>query len=72
MSYGLQQLHSHSGLERDLKIPKHIVLVDVSFASTFHKYGIDTTPFKYNGVEYVKVPILAFVNAGGHFKNLSA
>ena len=72
MSHGLQQLHSHSGLERDLKFPKHTVLCDASFASVFHKDGIDTIPFKYNGVEYIKVPILAFVHAGGQFKNLSA
>ena len=71
MSHGLLQLHSHSVLERDLKFPKHIVLVDACFASVFHKNGIDTVPFKCNGIEYIKVPILAFVHAGGHFKNLS-
>ena len=71
MSHGLQQLHSHSGLEGALRLPKHIVLVDACFASLFHKKGINTIPFKCNGIEYIKVPILAFVHAGGIFKNLS-
>ena len=70
MSNGLDVLHSHSGLERDLKFPKHTVLVDAKFANTFHKFGIDTKHFKYAGVDYLKVPTLAFVKAGGIFKNL--
>ena len=65
-------LHSHSGLERDLKFPKHTVLVDASFASTFHMNGINTTPFRYRGVDYVKVPTLAFLQFGGQFKNLDS
>ena len=72
MSKGLEKLHSHSGLERDLKFPKHTVLVDASFASVFHKSGIETIPFRYNGLEYVKVSVLAFIHAGGQFKNLNA
>lgn len=70
MSRGLTAIHSHSGLERELKFPKYTVLVDACYASTFYKYGVDTTPFRYNGVEYIKVPILDFVKAGGLFKNL--
>ena len=70
MSHGLNILHSHSGLERDLKFPKHTVLIDTQFGHLFHK---DTcVPFKYNGVEYLKVNILQFVKNGGIFKNLSA
>ena len=59
-------LHSHSGLERELKIPKHTVLVDEEFGDRF----IEKKPFKYNGVDYIKVPILSFVKEGGVFKNL--
>lgn len=59
-------LHSHSGLERDLKFPKHTVLVDEEFGDRF----IEKKPFRYHGVDYIKVPILSFVNQGGVFKNL--
>lgn len=72
MSHGMTFLHSHSGLERELKLPKHTVLIDTCFGGMFHKDGIKTEPFKYNGVNYFKVNTLAFVNAGGIFKNLSA
>ena len=72
MSYGIGTLHSHSGLERELKFPKHIVLVDTKFASLFHQHGFDTTPFVYKGIEYVKAPTLGFVKLGGTFKNLDA
>lgn len=60
-------LHSHSGLERELKFKKHIVLVDEKFKVLFLEDTIE--PFKYNGVNYYKVPILSFVKNGGHFKN---
>lgn len=70
MSRGLQQLHSHSGLERDLKLPKHVVLVDAMFAHLFVK-GV-TAPFKYNGVEYIKVDVRDFIENGGMFKNLNS
>lgn len=60
-------LHSHSGLERDLKIPKRIVLVDEQFKDRF----IDAEPCKYHNVNYVKVPILSFIKQGGVFKNLN-
>lgn len=71
MSTGITQLHSHSGLERELKFPKHIVLVDVMYAPTFMKQGVKVLHFKHNGVEYIKIPILDFVANGGIFKNLS-
>ena len=72
MGYETQQMHSHSGLEGALGFPKHIVLVDARFASIFHKNGINTTPFKHMNVEYIKVPILAFVKCGGVFKNFNS
>jgi hypothetical protein len=70
MSKGLTVIHSHSGLERNLKLPKYVVLVDANFASVFHKYGIGTKPYKYNNVDYIKVRTLDFVKVGGVFKNL--
>ena len=46
------------------------MLVDACFASTFHKYGMNTIPFKNQNIEYIKVKILDFVKVGGVFKNL--
>lgn len=69
MSHGLTFLHSHSGLERDLRFPKHTVLVDAKFAHMFS--GEPCVPFTHNHIEYVKVNILSFANKGGVFKNLS-
>lgn len=69
MSHGLTQLHSHSGLERDLKLPKHTVLVDASFGHLFHHDLC--VPFRYNGVDYYKVSTLMFIKNGGVFKNLN-
>ena len=66
MRHGRNLLHSHSGLERELKFKKHIVLVDEEFGDLF----IAKTPFRYNGVDYYKVNTLEFVNKGGQFKNL--
>ena len=71
MSFGLSILHSHSGLERELKFPKHTVLIDASMGAQVHKYGIKTVPFRCRNKEYLKVAILDFVRAGGVFKNLS-
>jgi hypothetical protein len=72
MANEISTLHSHSQLENFLKFPKHIVLVDAKFAKLFHAQGICTTNFRHGGMEYVKVPILAFVRLGGVFKNFSA
>lgn len=69
MSYGKDYLHSHSGLERNLRFPKHTVLVDAKFAHMFS--GEPCVPFTHNRIEYVKVNILSFTNKGGVFKNLS-
>ena len=70
MSHGINTLHSHSGLERELKFPKHTVLVDAEFARLFHKDLVK--PFKYNGIDYIQVNISMFVKAGGIFKNLAS
>lgn len=68
MSKGLSILHSHSGLERELKLPKHIVVVDSCFINLFN--GTKVQGFTHNGVSYYKVPVNAFIKNGGHFKNL--
>ena len=69
MSHELTFLHSHSGLERDLRFPKHTVLVDAKFAHMFS--GEPCIPFTHNRIVYVKVNTLSFVKKGGVFKNLS-
>lgn len=68
MSHGLTFLHSHSGLERNLRFPKRTVLVDAKFAYMFS--GEPCVPFTHDRIEYVKVNILSFVKKGGVFKNL--
>ena len=60
-------LHSHSALERDLKLPKSIVLIDEEFGDRF----IEKKPFRVRSTDYYKVPILSFINQGGVFKNLT-
>ena len=35
MSHGLEYLHNHSALERELKLPKHMVLIDAKFIHMF-------------------------------------
>lgn len=67
MSNGVKYLHSHSGLERDLKLPKSIVLVDEEFGDRF----IEKKAYRVHSTDYYKVPILSFVNQGGVFKNLA-
>lgn len=69
MSNGITFLHSHSGLERNLRFPKHTVLVDTKYANMFS--GEPCVPFAHNSIEYVKVNILSFVKKGGVFKNIS-
>lgn len=69
MSHGLDYLHSHSGLERELKLTKHIVLVDAKYEYMFS--DVPCEPFKHNNIKYIKVNILSFANKGGVFKNLS-
>ena len=67
MSNGVRYLHSHSALERELKMPKHIVLVDEEFEELFKNKAVK--PYFSNGVNYLKVPTIAFVKRGGVFKN---
>lgn len=69
MSGKFNILHSHSGIERELKFPKHLVLVDEEYKSLFIEDTI--SQFKYNGKIYYKVPVLAFVHKGGVFKNFT-
>ena len=68
MSHNLQVLHSHSGLEREMHLPKHIVVVDASFSHLFTNEKV--AKFKHNGVEYIRVSTRAFLEQGGLFKNL--
>ena len=71
MSQGINYLHSHSGLERNLHFPKHIVLVDTKYADLFS--GLPKLEkFKHDKVEYIKVPTMEFYLKGGRFKNLEA
>lgn len=70
MSHGLEYLHNHSALERELKLPKHMVLIDAKFVNMFA--GSKSIPFEYCQIRYFKVPTLEFVKQGGIFKNLSS
>lgn len=70
MSKELQQLHSHSALERELRLPKDMVLVDVRFGRLF--LDVPRFAYKHGGVNYYKVNTLAFVRRGGVFKNFSS
>lgn len=46
--------------------PKNIVLVDNKYKDLF--VSCKTSKMMYNGIEYLKVPILSFVYKGGVFK----
>lgn len=75
MSRGINYLHSHSGLERELKETvqdKFHVLIDEKFKHIFDECGVETIPFTYNHVHYYKVPTYAFFRKGGVFKNLNS
>lgn len=69
MSQSTTYLHSHSGLERELRMPKHLVLVDERFYDMFSDSMTWPVRFKYRNVLYYKVPILSFVYKNGVFKN---
>jgi hypothetical protein len=62
-------LHSHSGLERTINIPKHIVLVDKKWEYLFKAEPYEK--FRYGNVDYLKVSIRSFMSKNGIFKNLS-
>lgn len=64
----LTYLHSHSGLERELRMEKHNVLVDAHFKYLFE--DVKTIPVKKYGIQYIKVPTQLFWKRGGVFKNL--
>ena len=70
MSHGLEYLHNHSELERELKLPKKMVLIDAKFVNIFA--SSKSIPFEYCKIRYFKVPTLEFVKQGGIFKNLSS
>lgn len=69
MSFERDVLHSHSGLERELRLPKHVVLIDVAFGHLFMDEA--KRPFKHDGRNYYKVLTQSFVKKGGIFRNLS-
>ena len=66
MSRGYDFLHSHSGIEAEMKFSKHFVLVDEKYEDMFSK----STPYVYNNKTYLKVSTLEFANNGGQFKYL--
>lgn len=68
MSYGHNYLHSHSGIERELKFPKDKVLIDKKYGDMFEDAFLK--PFSYKGKDYLKVNIYIFWKKGGVFKNL--
>ena len=72
MSAGKEYLHSHSALERELRLPKHVVLVDTKFENLFDSEFVEEFKVKQNGqmLTFLKVPILEFVKNNGVFKNL--
>lgn len=61
-------LHSHSGIERDLNMSKQWVLVDVKFLPMFSLQDLGSI-FVKKGVKYVEVKTLAFVRKNGAFKS---
>ena len=74
MSHGINYLHSHSGIERnvrDLANDKFHVLIDEEFKHMFDDCGVKLTPYTYMGAKYYKVPTYAFFRKGGVFKNLN-
>lgn len=66
MSRGCDYLHSHSGIEVEMKFPKYIVLVDEKYKDLFSK----STPYSYKGNMYLKVSTKEFADMGGVFKFL--
>lgn len=68
MSSGINYMHSHSALERELRFPKKYVLVDTRYGDLFSEDL--RTPFTYNGHDYYKVHIYLFWKKGGVFKDL--
>lgn len=67
MSRKVTYLHSHSALERELKYPKHTVIIDEKYADMFK----ESVPFTMGKVRYCKVDTAEFARLGGVFKNFS-
>ena len=70
MSLGLDYLHSHSWLEREMKIEKRFVLVDTVFADLFLNDAVKKITVQRK--VYLRVTTLSFVRKGGIFKNLDS
>ena len=68
MSNGINYLHSHSGIERDQKFKKDVVLVDEKYKDMFS--GEPTIPYGYKKKTYIMVNTYSFARKGGVFKNL--
>lgn len=68
MSYQHNYLHSHSGIEREMKFDKNVVIVDEKYEELFGGEPIEE--YIYNKKRYIKVNIMSFVQKGGVFKNL--
>lgn len=69
MSSNISYLHSHSGIEREVRMQKRFVLVDEKYKGMFSDCGTEVVPFFYQNKKYYQVPIMAFVNNGGIFRN---
>lgn len=63
-----QMLHSHSGIEREMCMSKHWVLIDARFMPLFTPNDLGQV-FNRKGIKYVEVKILAFIKKNGVFKN---
>jgi hypothetical protein len=67
MSHSVGFLHSHSSIERDMRLPKHYVIIDEEYKNMF----LDAQLVKIGRKKYYKVGTLDFVLKGGIFKNFS-
>ena len=73
MSRGINYLHSHSGIERDVRElakDKFHVLIDEEYKYMFEDCGVKLVPFTHNGVKYYRCTTYSFFRKGGIFKNL--
>ena len=67
MSHTVDFLHSHSSIERDMKLPKHYVLIDEEYKHMFLEAKLVMVGRK----RFYKVGTFDFVCKGGVFKNYS-
>jgi len=68
MSQGLTYLHSHSGIEKEMTMPKSQVVIDNKYGDLFGSVVLKT--IKHKGATYLVVPTVLFIKKGGVFKNL--